>query len=164
MTGEKLESAVSGVKIRYIGNKGKKTDNIAGTETVWDGFGDVQIVPLAAAAKLLVPRYAGIWQDASKPPPERNSPAKVIAGVLQTVKTHKDKMDSKPQRPANEYVDVPIPEILDAVYSLAEGESPLEHFGEDQRPKIESVRAKLGKYISQRQLTEAWDQALASAA
>lgn len=59
------------IKIQYIGHKPYKTDNVAGTATVWEGNGDVQDVPDDAAPKLL--RFPGVWQvaeeaEASKPP------------------------------------------------------------------------------------------------
>ncbi len=58
------------IKIQYIGHKPHKTDNVAGTATVWEGHGDVQGVPDDAAPKLL--RFPGVWQvaeeaEASKP-------------------------------------------------------------------------------------------------
>lgn len=60
------------IKIQYIGHKPYKTDNVAGTATVWEGHGDVQDVPDDAAPKLL--RFPGVWQaaeeaEASKAPP-----------------------------------------------------------------------------------------------
>lgn len=58
--------------IRYVGSKQRKTDNVAGTGLVWNGNGDVQDVPDAAAAKLL--QYPDVWAHAGDgqpgiPPP-----------------------------------------------------------------------------------------------
>ncbi len=47
------------MQVQYIGNKPLKTDNVAGTGLVWNGHGDVQDVPEAAAAKLL--RHPDVW-------------------------------------------------------------------------------------------------------
>jgi hypothetical protein len=50
------------VKIKYIGFKPVKTDNVAGTGATWLGHGDVQEVPDSAAGKLL--RFGDVWQRA----------------------------------------------------------------------------------------------------
>lgn len=47
-------------KIEYVGLKEQKTDNVAGTETVWNGTGDVQEVDDAVAAKLIA--HPNIWR------------------------------------------------------------------------------------------------------
>lgn len=47
------------MQVQYIGAKPLKTDNVAGTGVVWDGHGDIQDVPDAAAAKLL--RHPDVW-------------------------------------------------------------------------------------------------------
>lgn len=47
-------------KIEYVGLKDQKTDNVAGTETVWNGTGDVQEVDDAVAAKLIA--HPNIWR------------------------------------------------------------------------------------------------------
>lgn len=39
--------------IAYIGPKKVKNDNVAGTNVVWHGYGDIQNVPKVAASKLL---------------------------------------------------------------------------------------------------------------
>lgn len=62
------------MKVRYIGLKDLKTDNVAGTGAVWMGFGDVQEVPDEAWPKLA--RHPEVWQDASKKAPEKPSTSK----------------------------------------------------------------------------------------
>jgi hypothetical protein len=47
------------MQVQYIGNKPRKVDNVADTGLVWDGHGDVQDVPDAAAAKML--RHPDVW-------------------------------------------------------------------------------------------------------
>lgn len=47
-------------KIRYIGLKPTKADNVAGTATVWNGQGDVQDVPPSAAPALL--KFSAVWE------------------------------------------------------------------------------------------------------
>lgn len=50
------------MKIKYVGTKPMKTDNVAGTGTIWMGHGDVQDVP----DKLwpLFASHANVWQRA----------------------------------------------------------------------------------------------------
>lgn len=71
-------------KVKYVGVKPVKTDNVAGTKTVWDGNGDIQEVSDAAWVKLA--RHPDIWErvdDANdKPKPSLadvvvNTPAPV---------------------------------------------------------------------------------------
>ncbi len=50
------------MRIEYIGLKAEKRDNVAGTQTVWLGTGDVQDVPDEAAAVLL--KHPDIWRVA----------------------------------------------------------------------------------------------------
>lgn len=47
-------------KIRYIGLKDVKTDNVANTGVVWFGNGDEQDVPDSAAPALL--RHTTVWE------------------------------------------------------------------------------------------------------
>lgn len=47
-------------KIRYVGSKEVKTDNVAGTGVVWFGKDDEQDVPDAAAPALL--RHTTVWE------------------------------------------------------------------------------------------------------
>lgn len=61
------------IKIQYIGHKPYKTDNVAGTATVWEGRGDVQEVPDDAAPKLL--RFPGVWQVAEEAEASKATPA-----------------------------------------------------------------------------------------
>lgn len=60
-------------KIKYIGHKPYKTDNVAGTASVWEGHGDVQDVPDDAATKLL--RFPGVWQIAEEAESSKPAPA-----------------------------------------------------------------------------------------
>lgn len=47
-------------KVKYVGVKPVKTDNVAGTKTVWDGNGDVQEVSDAVWLKLA--KHPDIWE------------------------------------------------------------------------------------------------------
>lgn len=61
--------------IEYVGKKPMKEDNVAGTETVWAGPGDVQeIADPEAVAKLLA--HAGIWRMAVEAPQPAKAEAK----------------------------------------------------------------------------------------
>lgn len=57
---------MSTVKVEYIGVKPVKTDNVAGTATLWQGHGDVQEVSEAAWAKLS--KHPDIWRQAGDKP------------------------------------------------------------------------------------------------
>jgi len=56
-------------KVKYVGAKLVKTDNVAGTKIVWVGNGDVQEVDDATWAKLS--RHPDIWErvEDSRPKP-----------------------------------------------------------------------------------------------
>ena len=58
-------------KVKYVGAKPVKTDNVAGTKTVWNGNGDIQEVSDATWLKLS--RHPDIWERVEdtevKPPP-----------------------------------------------------------------------------------------------
>ena len=53
-------------RIRYIGKKDQKPDNVTGTGVVWLGKGDVQTVPDEAVSKLV--RHADVWELADEHP------------------------------------------------------------------------------------------------
>lgn len=48
-------------KIIYVGKKPMKTDNVAGTDTVWNGHGDVQDVADSLAVEKLI-AHSDIWR------------------------------------------------------------------------------------------------------
>lgn len=73
------------MKIRYIGRKATKADNVAGTGIVWNGEGDVQEVSNPqAAAKLLT--YDTVWALAE---PE-GADAAVLESLANAVKAQQD--------------------------------------------------------------------------
>lgn len=47
-------------KVKYVGVKDVKTDNVAGTKTLWVGYGDVQEVTEATWAELS--KHPDIWE------------------------------------------------------------------------------------------------------
>lgn len=53
------------IQVRYIGLKPTKTDNVAGTDAVWNGPGSVQEVSDAAWEKLK--KHPSVWQLADAP-------------------------------------------------------------------------------------------------
>lgn len=55
------------MKIRYVGQKAQKPDNVAGSGIVWFGHGDVQEVPAGYAAKLLA--HVDVWEAAGPAEP-----------------------------------------------------------------------------------------------
>lgn len=48
------------VRVRYVGVKETKYDNICHTRTIWHGEGDEQEVPIAVAAQLA--RFQKVWE------------------------------------------------------------------------------------------------------
>lgn len=67
---------MSTTAIQYVGDKTRKEDNVAATGTVWNGPGDVQLVPEAAAPKLLA--HPTVWQPFTPPPVDHTPPASSI--------------------------------------------------------------------------------------
>lgn len=72
--------------IEYIGLKAIKTDNVAGTGTVWTGQGDVQeVADEAAAAKLVACNT--VWRDVTplnveaQEDPAEDEPADLLASM-----------------------------------------------------------------------------------
>ncbi|MEO5333034.1 MAG: hypothetical protein H7839_13525 [Magnetococcus sp. YQC-5] len=63
------------MKIRYIGKKATKSDTVAGTNTVWNGNGDIQEVLDTVAEKLL--KHPDVWEVA---------PDVIAAPMTQTTK------------------------------------------------------------------------------
>ena len=58
---------MSDVAIQYVGRKATEQDwKVAGTGLTWRGFGDVQMVPADAAAKLL--KHRDVWSVAYDEP------------------------------------------------------------------------------------------------
>lgn len=49
------------MRVKYIGAKPRKTDNVAGTGVVWAGYGDVQDVPDDAWPKLC--KFPDVWEQ-----------------------------------------------------------------------------------------------------
>lgn len=152
------QGRVGMVKIRYIGAKPKKTDNICNTDTVWSAFGDVQEVPPLVAQKLLVTKYRNIWQLASDRAPEQNPMAARVANAQDATTAARAKLAlraaSKGPSP-DKFDKVSLEDIVDAVSELAESKDTTV-FGDDGLPKLEAVDAKLGKSIGQAALNEAW--------
>lgn len=55
------------MKVRYIGPKDRKRDTVNGTDTVWNGFGDVKEVPYEEGLKL-IEQHPSVWQDIAEHP------------------------------------------------------------------------------------------------
>lgn len=69
------------VAVRYVGPKARKSDNVAGTGTVWIGHGDVQDVPASAWPKLAA--YPDVWRLAGDTTPLPDaSPVPGMAALL----------------------------------------------------------------------------------
>lgn len=150
------------VGIRYIGLKPKKNENITGTDTVWNGFGDIQKVPIAVAQRLLQPKYNKIWQNEADDPPADATDAARSAEAAKSARTavaaRKAELDRKtPPERERAFDLVPVDRIQSAIGDLAEKDVKGEHFLPSGLPRLESVQAELGKRISQPALTEAWD-------
>lgn len=158
------------VGIRYIGLKPKKTSEsvAAGSGITWDGFGDVQPVPEAIAHIFLKRDYDKIWQHEEKEPPENMTDAaraaRAATNAANAMAARKALQERKTPHVQERAFDlVPKERIVTAIGDLTENPATAaEHFNADQTPKLESVRALLGKKISQAALTEAWDELMSS--
>jgi hypothetical protein len=63
---------MSTVKVKYVGRKPVKFDNVAGTNTVWNGPGDVQEVTPEVWTKLS--KHEGVWElDGQEPAKPQDS-------------------------------------------------------------------------------------------
>jgi hypothetical protein len=71
-------------KIRYIGDKPFKTDNVALTGVSWNGHGDVQDVPAPAVAKLL--QHSNVWELVEEEPTESDDPVATLEGLRETAR------------------------------------------------------------------------------
>lgn len=155
--------AQGGTPIRYIGTKPKKSDNVCGTDTVWDGHGDIQYVSQAVAAKLLAPRFRDIWQHAEQAVPDpRDKVTRVASNAARAAKAHIEKQSTNPKGTVDPEVRVPLEEIIDGVCQLMEMADNVKFLNEDGSPKLEAVRERLGKKIGQAQLNDAWAQLMAT--
>lgn len=68
-------------KIEYVGKKDQKTDNVAGTETVWNGAGDVhEVSDPIAVEKLLA--HPDVWRLAAGEPKREPKKAKPVGRVI----------------------------------------------------------------------------------
>ena len=54
------------VMVQYVGSKDLKSDNVAGSSTVWRGQGDVQPVSQEVWGKLS--KHTDVWRIAEPPP------------------------------------------------------------------------------------------------
>ena len=61
------------MRIKYVGKKPTKQDNVAGTGKVWVGAGDVHEIPDEDAALLL--KHPDVWAEAAAAEPEPLPPA-----------------------------------------------------------------------------------------
>lgn len=60
------------MKIKYIGSKDEKPDNVADTGLVWQQGETLEVEDMAAARKLL--RHAGVWVEDTESPSEAPKP------------------------------------------------------------------------------------------
>lgn len=80
-------------KIEYIGKKPAKTDNVAGTETVWNGQGDVQEVSDPVAVEKLL-AHKNVWRLVGESPVAAKPAAK--AKTAAKAEKKEDDEDSLP--------------------------------------------------------------------
>lgn len=160
-----LEQGRKTVAIRYIGNKPKKLDNIAKTETEWKGFGDVQEVSQEAARLLLVPKYSAVWQLASSEVPAQNAQQTLnIQGAAAAARKKAEAALAKKPKTAGAGFDVLDEEsIFDAACALAE-EDPKGNFDDNAYPKVEAINLKTGRNVDPAAVKKAWDLVLSSRA
>lgn len=131
------------VKIVYIGAKDRKRDTVAGTRSVWNGYGSVQFVAQLAAQTLLM--YPTVWVDekAFNELPKADTPG------LHSVSPVPAAPEPGGRGPAF---------IQEAIRKL-ERTNP-DHFGSFGAPKVDAVRALLpGDFdLSAKDLQEAFSE------
>jgi hypothetical protein len=137
---------VANVKVRYIGTKPIRGDNICGTLAVWTGEGSVQAVPEDVAVRLC--QFPDVWQLADKPVIKR--PA------VQAAPAECDYLDDDEPEAAPDQADgtpVTAAEIV-AILPLLDKDTD---FTEAGRPIMASVRAQFeGRPVEIADVKEAW--------
>lgn len=125
-------------KIMYVGKKPMKTDNVAGTDTVWNGKGDVQEVSDPAAVEKMV-AHADVWRVVPDKPGEKPKAEKA-----------KPKAKSK-VRDLDENQDLPPIVNFQSLGRDAIERYARQHLGYevDQRHKLADIRANAQKAYNQ---------------
>lgn len=156
-----MSQAMKTVPVRYIGPKPRKIDNVCYTDVIWDGFGDVQEVPVAVAQKLLVPKFRSIWQNAEDAPPERPEMNRVKDSTTRAtaaLEARNARLGNKKPEAAFDVVEKD--RIIEALGELITGKvaSEFKPLLDNGNPNIEAVNAVLGKKINPTALAQAWDE------
>lgn len=142
------------ISITYVGDKAVKHDTIAGTDTIWFGKGDAQVVPYKQGVQMLM--HPDVWMRTDKfketfaeIDDEQSSPP---SGSGPTTETEENKNPSPPvdkqeddkggekdpDTSEEDSKDASIQKIMAAISSLDYGNP--EHFNESGMPKVPAVR------------------------
>lgn len=149
------------VAIRYIGAKARKGGDsvIPTSKIVWQGYGDVQMVPVADALLFLNPLYSMIWElvpvDASseEEPPADGDQVPDLPDLPPASGAAEPAADQDESPPATaEEAQKRIEEILMAVPRLKKSD-----FNSDGSPKVISLSSVLKKKVSREEVHAAWE-------
>lgn len=127
------------VPVEYIGKKRRKTDTVTGSGFIWNGQGDVQLVPIAIAQRLLEPRYAEIW---------RLGPVQALAAAPQAPPS------APPVGKRSQGDELAL--VVNAIGELLSGDDAATHLDEQGMPKVEALSKVLGREVTVAERDAAW--------
>lgn len=155
--------------IVYIGPKRFKRDTVAGTPTVWLGYGDVQQVGYGDAVKLLM--HPDVWitekqfkergKNASEPaptPPPAPEPPPAPTPPAGTTEGQGEGSEGNESDQGGLSDTTTTDPIVAAIYSLDRSD-PANFSESTGKPKIEAVRATMGDdKVTVQQVGKAWNR------
>jgi hypothetical protein len=135
------------MQIQYIGSKPRKADNITNSGAVWNYQGDVQTVSQEVGLRLL--RHPDIWARVGDIEAEHT--ANTVRAVLETIE-RKAEQDSSPEQR--------LLAIKNAIQRLAKSPASKRriYFGEDGKPRVESIEALVGFSVLPEERDEAVEE------
>lgn len=157
--------------IVYIGQKRFKRDTVAGTPTVWLGYGDVQQVGYGDAVKLLM--HEDVWitekqfkargKNASEPSPPAPPAPKPPKAPTPASSSTEGQGEGGEGDSGGEGENGPglsdsgTDPVVAAIYSL--DRSNPDHFSESTgKPKVDAVREIAGSDIKANDVNKAWNR------
>jgi hypothetical protein len=153
---------MSEVKIRYVGHQPKKRASVLveSSNIIWDGHGDVQLVPQKVADALLQPLYKSIWarvEDVAEQPDA--GLGTVTIPTVPTLQPGGETPPTEPEAPAltadeltTDEVKARIEEIIQVWPKLA-----LTDFNPSGKPKLVALRQILNRDVFQAEVDAAFE-------
>mgnify|MGYP001262187128 CR=1 FL=1 len=151
---------MSEVKIRYVGKQPKKRASVLveSSNVIWDGHGDVQLVPQKVADVLLQPQYKSIWarvdEGAELPPVTNTAVDTVTIPTVPTLQPAGETPPTEPEAPAltTDEVKARIEEIIQVWPKLV-----LTDFNPSGKPKLVALRQILNRDVFQAEVDAAFE-------